>query len=154
MKLLKKNIVLIVFVGFGFFFAFFLFRFLANRASIETSGLTVSGGEKITSSSPVVSKKQPESEPEVPHVQASQSAISTFAVTVKQQVLAREDAKETRFPPLRLNGIFSHKTGNIALINDVIMREGDVILGAKVSRIYTSYVEMEMNGKTKIVRVK
>lgn len=154
MKLEKKNIVIIVCVAFGFFFAFFLFRFLANRQPIDTSGLTVSRGEKITPSSPVVSRKQSESESEAKRATKGESAAAKFARKVKKQVFAKEESQETIFPPLRLNGIFSSKAGNVALINDVIMKEGDVILGAKLSRIYSSYVEMEMNGKTRIVRIK
>ena len=161
MKIKKEIITVIAFVIFGFFCASFLFRFLTSHARVDTAGVAVpSFGEKITPSSSVsaLSPKQPESESkaalETARVQPDKSAKTQAAPAIKRRVAVEEKSEEVVFPPLRVNGIFSSKEGNVALINDVVMKEGDVILGVKVLRIHANAVEMEMKGQTKTVRIK
>lgn len=85
------------------------------------------------------------------------TSVKEFPVSVtsaEKPSPAEETSEEAVFPPLRVNGILSTKNGNIALINDIIVREGDSILGAKVTCIYSNYIEVEMNGQKKTIRVK
>ncbi len=51
-------------------------------------------------------------------------------------------------PPLILNGIFYSQDGGYALINNRIVRVGDIIEGAIVKRINLDEVELEGAGKT------
>ncbi len=68
--------------------------------------------------------------------------------------VVKEGTEGAAFPPLRVNGILSASEDNIALINDIIVREGDSILGARITSIQPNYIEVEMKGEKKVIRVR
>lgn len=164
MNIDRRIIPIAVFVCVGFFCASLLFRFLTNRASVKTAEVAVpSSGEKIAVSpappAPVLPPPQPESKPKIAAataaLQPEKASLTQQAVAaVKQRFVVEEGLQEATFPPLRVNGIFSSKEGSLALINDIVVKEGDVILGVKVVRILANAVELEMKGQTKTVRIK
>lgn len=49
-------------------------------------------------------------------------------------------------PQLTLNGIFFSQDGGYALVNNEIVREGDVVDGVTVVRILSDAVELDYNG--------
>lgn len=49
---------------------------------------------------------------------------------------------------LKLSGIAADEKGKIAIINDEIVREGDSILGIKITKITDSNVTVEKEGKS------
>jgi hypothetical protein len=53
---------------------------------------------------------------------------------------------------LRLSGVAVDEAGKIAIINNEIVREGDMILGAKVVEIKEDYVTIQKDGKTYVLK--
>jgi hypothetical protein len=61
---------------------------------------------------------------------------------------------EKNLPDFVVNGIVISSDGNIALINDQIIRAGDNIEGAKVERIEDSRVVLSYEGRETVLRAK
>ncbi len=55
-------------------------------------------------------------------------------------------------PELRLNAISTREGHPVALLNDRLVREGDVIEGVRVLRIGEDFVEVEVRGERRTIR--
>jgi hypothetical protein len=65
---------------------------------------------------------------------------------------AEPTATTTPEPELRLNAISSRDGMPVALLNDRLVREGDVVDGIRVLRIGEDHVEVEWKGERRILR--
>jgi len=163
MKVKKETVIGVACVLFGFLGAFLLFRFLTSSAPQHTLSATVSPVQQVSPLSSSLPKHPPAASavPEagkVPLIKQetgkAQGQTEKLAAEGTTNVVFEEDAEGVAFPPLRVNGILSASEGNIALINDIIVREGDSILGARITNIQPNYIEVEMKGEKKVVRVR
>jgi hypothetical protein len=65
-----------------------------------------------------------------------------------QKIIASSIAPQTAGGALNLNGIFYSDEGSYALVNNKIVKEGDVIEGWLVTRIGIGEVELKSNDLT------
>lgn len=154
----KKIILVLIFVisGIvGFALAYFAFDYLTKgkQAIIPLSfpssspppsvPLAAKPMEQTPRSTQVVSESgQPQlsKEPMEKEIVAQETAIQKQPVEIKQ-------APQKEIPTLILNGIFYSQGNNIALINNRIVKEGDLILGLRVTKIYHNKVELDADGQ-------
>lgn len=106
----------------GFFMASIFFKALAPRIAKEIPAR----------------QSPPQTEPpeELPGVSAPPEA----------EVVAPEEIQTILPPTLSLNGIFSSRDGNYALINNQVLKVGDSIEGATIKWIGATEVELEFGG--------
>lgn len=71
------------------------------------------------------------------------SAPGTSGPSVLPAILKPKPAE----PRFKLNGVFFSQNGGYALINNRIVRQGDIIEDAKVTGIFIDGVELEINGE-------
>lgn len=100
---------------------------------------------------PVIAQtKTPQAVPSLP-VSPSLAPISQ----PEPQVAFSPRTEESHHQPgLALNGIFFSQDKGYALVNNIIVKEGDTIEGATVKRISADTVEFESYGKTFQLRTK
>ncbi|MBF0570367.1 MAG: hypothetical protein HQL12_00705 [Candidatus Omnitrophica bacterium] len=82
-------------------------------------------------------------------------------ITVKPPMSPRSDTAPTANTPpmaapvtLKIHGIMSNATGNLALINNQVYQEGDEVAGAKIIKINFDSVTVNINGTEKTIFVK
>lgn len=157
---MKRTIFLVVvFVFVGFLAAFFLFKFLTAEKPAAIPVPSLSAVSQAPSPKPVQSTTQPQKD-----IQQSLAANMDTSPKSNAQVILHEkkqdtsgkiqEAEKKELPTLILNGIFSGKGDNFALINNRIVKEGDSISGVKVLHIYPNKVELDANGQNITLRVK
>ena len=85
--------------------------------------------------------------------QASEEAtLTTPALTYtspsEEMMFEVSSNDEPKTPSLSLNGLFFSENEKYAIINNQIVREGDVLAGATVKRITSSGVELDFEGSS------
>jgi hypothetical protein len=102
---------------------------------------------KPSSTAVGVSLPEPVSEPDKPLILPEEELPPSVspALALPPPVVETEPPKETP-PVLVLNGVFYSQDQAYALINNQIVKEGDVLDGAIVKRISLEVVEIERDG--------
>ena len=95
---------------------------------------------------PVVEPKIPE--PQVA-VTASVAAIPPVAATNGSPSVSETSAPPATFPTVKLQGVFFRLKNPEAVVNGKILRVGESVLGAMVTRIDRREVVVEWNGQSK-----
>jgi type II secretory pathway component PulC len=138
----KPNLKILLFyvliVGIGFFFGNVIFNFFTKHQQGKTPVLTTAN--LADKSRPAQTKQNSKSLQELPKAEITSPSETTSGVSAKP--------KEQPKPALVLNGIFSSGEEGYALINNQIVKVGDVVDGAKVARIDLDGVQLEINGST------
>lgn len=111
-------------ISLGLFGANILFGFLARLDNYPAKHLNV----------------HPPAEANIPQTQAGKNK------TEITQPLVVSPPQKAVLPPLILNGVFFSGNESYALINNQIVKEGDVIAAATVVRITLEAVTLEANG--------
>lgn len=86
---------------------------------------------------PPAQKQKPQ-----PVILASVSQVKTPASPPKETAIIPTESKKAAQPSFILNGIFFSDNDGYALINNQIVRENDLVDGAKVIRISSNTVEL------------
>ncbi len=126
----------------GFFIASILFNFFMTKhsgkparikqANPNKKGQPKLNGNRNLSNKPAAAKIPP----------PQQNILSPILTKISTEIKQRQAPEG-----LILNGLFfSENQDSFALINNQILKEGDVINGAKVKRISLNEVELERNG--------
>ncbi|MDP2943700.1 MAG: general secretion pathway protein GspB [Candidatus Omnitrophota bacterium] len=119
----------------GFFLTKFTFSFFINRQRPQT--------QEIATSKPLdISPAQTQVNP----AQETKTATAPELPLVETPPAPQEVEKTA--PQLLLNGIFFDETQPYALINNQIVKRGDMIEGAKVVQILSNEVVLEFEGTT------
>ena len=87
-------------------------------------------------------------------LQSEKDRIPSPPAFSSQDVSGEEKKPQRRQPDFVVNGIVISAEGNIALINDQIIKAGDTIEGAKVERIEDSSVVLSDGGREIILKSK
>jgi hypothetical protein len=95
---------------------------------------------------PVVEPKIPE--PQVA-VAASAAVIPSVVTTNGSSSVSETPAPPATFPAVKLQGVFFRLKNPEAVVNGKILRVGESVLGAKVTRIDRREVVVEWNGQSK-----
>lgn len=119
----------------GFFLAKFTFSFFINRQEPKTQ-------EMITSLPADIPPAQMQVNPN----QEAKTAV-TFEPPLLETPSAPQEVEKTA-PQLLLNGIFFDEAQPYALINNQIVKRGDMIEGVNVVQILTNEVVLEFEGTT------
>lgn len=110
-------------------------------------------------SKPSAKKTAPKPEKETPAAEI----ISPAAVLAEDQQKPTEEIAEEEeelsvgqsMPSIHISGIiFDEKAGGLALINGKVVREGYMVDGVKLERVYSDKVEMSFEGKKFILRAR
>ncbi|MFC1645608.1 hypothetical protein ACFL2Y_00295 [Candidatus Omnitrophota bacterium] len=142
----KKQIILgVIFLFIGFFCSLFVFKFFTKPKPAEFTTPALPVQQPPAEVLPVT---QEQKEPEVAEIVVEAKAY------IAEPLVEEEEIKERVVPELVLNGIFASETGSYVLINNRIVRQGETILGVKVTHIYSNKVELDAFGKKIILRVK
>lgn len=154
---MKKIILGVVFVFLGFSVAFFIFKFLTTEKPAVISSLPIP--QQLPSARPISSSAQPNKDLERPsaaNIDTVPKSNTQALLQEKKQVrpVESQEAEKKELPTLFLNGIFSSDGDNLALINNHIVKEGDLISGVRVLRIYANKVELDADGQKITLRVK
>ena len=140
-KILQNKLALkLFFVFFGFFCAFLVFNFLTKSKQVVSPGAPIQDEVQISKTS---SQKL-----DIPDVIISKEDNIAKPAPVVKETRPRE------IPTFILNGIFSSKGEKLALINNLIVKEGDLLLGARVLHIYSNKVELDTDGQKITLRLK
>ena len=87
-------------------------------------------------------------------LQSEKDRIPSPPAFSSQDVSGEEKKPQRRQPDFVVNGIVISAEGNIALINDQIIKAGDTIEGAKVERIEDSSVVLSYEGRETVFKSK
>lgn len=140
----RKIIIFILFIPLGFLCAVFIFKLLTKQKSpaldIQTTPLTTIEKETLQAQATLDQPSQTKEE------KLDTDIVSKDDTQTEVSEVTDVAEKEIEIPPLMLKGIYYSKEGGMALINDHILKEGDLILGVKVLRIYPRRVEMDLDG--------
>jgi hypothetical protein len=93
-------------------------------------------------------RQKPQAPLAAPLKVSPQVSLPAAAPVVTQTPLPQTEASSqpSQPPQLTLNGIFFSQDGGYALINNEIVREGDVVQGVTVLRILADEVDLDYNG--------
>lgn len=129
-KLLKY----IIFLALGILSARGVFLFLENKLNLPNKAYTSSGDKK---------KNMPQA--------GQQVSIQEPPKIIPQ---AQKTAVKNPRPELNLSGFLSNDSGGWAIINDRIVKKGDVISGAEVMGIYADRVELKFEDESFSLSIK
>lgn len=139
---LKPKIFLlyILLVCAGIFIANIFFNFLAgvSKVSINSPIVKVQQTQTTKSQAPVLSWELPTPESSKKEIPLPEVKKASLPVVV--------DTKRQSEPELTLNGVFFSQEEGYALINNRIVKEGDLVEGAVVKRIALDEVELDFQG--------
>jgi len=168
--ILKKNIVFIIIaIVIGFVGASILFKLITKTSQVKLA--------KVKEPPSIEKIAKPATEPIPVETSSQKREIINKEMMIKEESLVKEvesvdseiiqEAQEfvleekkavsgpAVLPDLALSGVFFDKKGeSFALINGRIVKEGDLIKGAKLVQILSDRVEMEIEGFPFSVRIK
>lgn len=80
--------------------------------------------------------------------------VEVMQPAIPQDPAAAEPKKERPLPALALSGILFSEQGSVALINGRLIKEGSVIDGATLKKVYTDKVELVFEDKRITLRAR
>lgn len=86
--------------------------------------------------------------------EAAPGSPASPAVNVTPSIAAEEKTSEPKIPELILNGIVLSEDGNLALIQEQILKVGDDIEGAKIEEITDKQVTLAFQGQKIVLKKK
>lgn len=102
---------------------------------------------------PVVGRSAAEAPPPPPRLVVPTARPAPAAAEPETTALTPPpDPVVPREPEFRLNAISTREGRPVALLNDRLVREGDVIEGVRVLHIGDDYVEIEVKGERRTIR--
>ncbi|MCK9604377.1 MAG: general secretion pathway protein GspB [Candidatus Omnitrophica bacterium] len=125
----------------GFFIADIFFKFLPGVPKVDTAGL-LSKAQQIV-------KKKPELSVSLQgHLPSAEAPKKEAPLTETRESYrpVLDNAKKQPSPELTLNGVFFSQQEGYALINNRIVKKGDLVEGATVTRIELNEVELDFQG--------
>lgn len=131
-KLIYLMYVLIAFLG--FFITKFVFNNFIDKIQVQPKAVEVIKSESASSSLEIV----PSEELKIPS--------PTLKPQLEEPVVETALPQKKLPPILSLSGIFFDEKQPYALINNQIVKQGDIIEGAKVVRILSSKVDLDWEG--------
>ncbi|MFC1753452.1 hypothetical protein ACFL96_08675 [Thermoproteota archaeon] len=165
---MKKTIIIIICLILGFLGSMYLYSSITGKSESPAELFTsvaekIHEGELESSSVETETEVSTQAEGDEMPVQEEVTAGEVQDAVVESEsesepVLAQEETEKKPYsalPIIFLKGIFYDEEGeSMAIISDMILKEGDVIQGAKVSRIDPIKVIMEFEGREFTLRVK
>lgn len=93
----------------------------------------------------------PKPHPKVPVVEAvgfSEAPVEAQKKVRQESAVEKEEVLTAKSPPsLTLSGIIFDETGSLALINGKVVKEGSLVDGVKLEKVYADKVELSFEGK-------
>jgi len=136
----------------GLFSGKFIIDFFEKKASISPASLSPSSLKVSGSPNPLPAHNQ---FPQEVSAEAKESAVAQpelvsaqpAAEPLTSHTVISEIPASNSEPIFVLNGIYLDSGGGCALINNKVVKEGEMVGGAKVKRINTDNVQLDLSGK-------
>jgi len=139
---LKTYLLYILAVCAGLFAVNIFFSFLTHPKNISKANVNPAAAVPLT-------KAQPKQEAPKQAILPQQAQVN--APATQNPALTGSPVKMVSTGLLILNGIFFSENEGYALVNNHIVKEGDVVGGATVKRISADEVELEADGSSVIL---
>jgi len=127
----------------GFFVAFLLFKFIFPEGQLTAKKATQPAAVAPLKISPKIALK-PEAKPqEQKTANVAPESLQEIPPSSKGNLLLPPEVPERITPLFVVSGVFFSENQGYAIINDRVVKEGDVIEGAMVARINADGVKLK-----------
>ena len=162
----KETLFILIAIGVGFAGASFVFKLVTKPSQVKSTKVEESPSldksvippVPLVEPPPLELRKEPlekEAKDSVPEEVESEEFIDD---SVTEEVILEEEKvvpKPPKLPDLILSGIFfEERSESYVLINNRILREGDLVKGVKIVRILSDSVKMELDGYPFVLKIR